>query len=262
MSVLTLLDEIENSPLVGPQELLRWMKEPFEVDRKIPQHRAILDEIDFTAKTLGSHVYKELTPLTHEFVPVSGGSFLTGTSVEVLNSTIATGTQLNTFTTTNSVQLTLPNTILPAGFFLNAGAAGKAVRATWYLRMGATATPTFTFTTRLTTTSTWAATGVSVASAALTAAAQTLHPVRVTLDIVARALTTGATGLTLAMMGWVEGGAFLASPFTYPIPTANTAFTVTLDNTVTQYLFLDVACGTSNASNLVQCEMLKHYGEN
>jgi hypothetical protein len=55
----------------------------------------------------------------------------------------------------------------------------------------------------------------------------------------------------------------LASPFAGTAPANNTAFTVTtFDNSVTQYFFLSAACGTSNAANLIQLEMLKLYGEN
>jgi hypothetical protein len=35
-----------------------------------------------------------------------------------------------------------------------------------------------------------------------------------------------------------------------------------VDNSVTQYLSLSAACGTSSGSNLIQVEMLKVYGEN
>jgi hypothetical protein len=55
-------------------------------------------------------------------------SFLTGTSSEVLYSSIATGTQLNTFTTEDNLQKTLPYVIIPAGFFFGPnGATGKSL---------------------------------------------------------------------------------------------------------------------------------------
>ena len=36
----------------------------------------------------------------------------------------------------------------------------------------------------------------------------------------------------------------------------------TLDNSTTYYLFVSAACGTSNAANLINMQMLKVYGEN
>ena len=44
-------------------------------------------------------------------------SFITGTSAEVLYNSIATGTQLNTFTAESNLQGGLQPCIIPAGFF-------------------------------------------------------------------------------------------------------------------------------------------------
>lgn len=195
---------------------------------------------------------------------IAGGSFITGTSAEVLYASITTGTQLNTFTTEDNLMKTLPACILPAGYFYNLGAAGKSIKIRAYYRVGTTTTPTMTFSTRLRTNRTWAADGVVVSSAAITLGSTvTLAPVQMDFDIVCRAIVDGATGTTLAMIGMLTGGtAFAATGGGYSMPNANTAFTVTLDNTVTQYVYLSAACGTSNAANLIQLEMIKVYGEN
>jgi hypothetical protein len=82
-------------------------------------------------------------------------SFLTGTSSEVLYSSLATGTQLNTFTTEDNLQKTLPYVIIPAGFFFGPnGATGKSLRFKAMGRLGTTGAPTFTWTARLLTSST------------------------------------------------------------------------------------------------------------
>lgn len=192
-------------------------------------------------------------------------SFLTGTSQEVLYSSVATGTQLNTFTTEDSLMKTLPYCIIPAGFFYNSqGATGKCLKVKALMRLGTTSTPTFTFTVRLLTSSTWSAAGIGFSSAAITAGSTvTLAPVELELDIIFRTLATGAAS-TIAAMGFVRAGtAFAAGGGLYSIPAANTAFTsATYDNSVTNYLFLSAACGTSNSLNLIQLEMLKVYGEN
>lgn len=191
-------------------------------------------------------------------------SFLTGTSSEVLYSSIATGTQLNTFTTEDNLMKTLPYCIIPAGFFYNtSGATGKSLRVKACGRLGTTSAPTFTWTMRLLTSSTWSAAGLAMSSAALTAGTTvTLAPWYLDAEIIMRTLATGAAS-TLAIMGEVRSPLGLASPFAGSIPASNTAFTVTtFDHSVTNYLFLSAACGTSNAANLIQLEMLKVYGEN
>lgn len=192
-------------------------------------------------------------------------SFLTGTSSELMYSSIATGTQLNTFTTEDNLQKTLPHCIIPAGFFnpVNGG-TGRALKVRAYCRVGATATPTFTLTCRLLTSTTWSAAGIAWSTAAFTAAAVTLAPLQVDFDIICRTVGTGgAANTTLAGMGMVSAGLLIgANGGTFPMPTSNTAFTATIDSSVTQYLYLSAACGTSNALNLIQLEMLKVYGEN
>jgi len=191
-------------------------------------------------------------------------SFLTGTSGEVLYSSIATGTQLNTFTTEDNLMKTLPYCIIPAGFFYNAqGATGKCLRLKACGRLGTTASPTFSMNVRLLTSSTWSAAGLTVGTGLVTAGATvTLAPWFLDMEITMRTLATGAAS-TLALMGEWRGPSALASPFAYTLPANNTAFTVTtFDHSVTNYLFLSAACNTSNILNLIQLEMMKVYGEN
>lgn len=191
-------------------------------------------------------------------------SFTTGTSAEVLYSQIATATNLNTFTTEDNLQKTLPPVIIPAGFFYNLAAAGKTLKVKARGRLGTTGAPTFTWSARLLTSTTWSAGGILLgATAALTAGTtQTLAPWCLDLDITLRTLSIAAAS-TWAAMGEVRGPLALATPFAGSIPANNTAFTgATLDNSITYYLFLSAACGTSNALNLIQLEMLKVYGEN
>ena len=191
-------------------------------------------------------------------------SFITGTSVELLYSSIATSTQLNTFTTEDNLQKTLPPVIIPAGFFYNSSAVSKSLRLRATGRLGTTSAPTFTFTLRALTSTTWSAGGISLgATAALTAGTtQTLAPFFIDVDIVCESVGIGGTTI-LRVLGQVTGPLAFASPFGGTIPANNTAFrATTYDNSVTNYLFLSAACGTSSVSNLIQLEMLKIYGEN
>lgn len=179
---------------------------------------------------------------------------------------VATGTQLNTFTTEDSLMKTLPHCIIPAGFFNPAnGGTGKSLRVKACGRLGTTGTPTFTFNIRLLTSTTWSAAGLGFASAAITAGSGvTLAPWFMDVEIICRTVGAGgASNTTLACMGEVRGGTSLAAGGgVYSIPAANTAFTGSIDSSSVQYLYLSAACGTSNASNLIQLEMIKVYGEN
>ncbi len=189
-------------------------------------------------------------------------SFLTGTSTEVLYSSVTNGTQLNTFTTEDNLQKTLPPIIIPAGFFMGPTAEGKRIRIQARGRMGVTGTPTFTISLRLLTSTTWSAAGIGFSTAALTGAAATLAPWKLDAEIVMRTMGIGAAS-TILVMGEFSAPGALASPFSGTIPAANTAFTAaTYDNSVTNYLFLSAACSASSGSNLIQVESIAVYGEN
>lgn len=192
-------------------------------------------------------------------------SYLTGTNTEVLYTSVATGTQLNTFTTEDNLQKTLPHVIIPAGFFYAAqGGTGKSLRVKALMRVGTTATPTFTYNVRLLTSTTWSAAGVAWSSAAITHGTVTLAPVELDLELICRSVGAGgAANTVIAGIGSVRAGtAFAAGGGIFSLPNANTAFTNSIDSSVTQYLYLSIACGTSSVSNLAQLEMLKVYGEN
>src|SRR5215831_225785 len=109
--------------------------------------------------------------------PLNAQSFLTGTSMELMYSSISTATQLNTFTTEDNLQKTLPPVIIPAGFFFNPGAPGKSLKIKAWGQLGTTGAPTFTWSIRLLTSTTWSAAGIAFSTAALTAGTtQTLAP--------------------------------------------------------------------------------------
>ena len=191
-------------------------------------------------------------------------SFLTGTQSEVLYASIATGTQLNAFTSEDNLQKTLPPVIIPAGYFYNLASQGKSLKIKAAGRIGTTSAPTFTWTIRLLTTVAWSAGGINLGTTgAITAGTtQTLAPWFLDCEFILRTLSTGGAS-TGALMGEVRSPLGLASPFAATIPANNTAFTsTTLDNSQTYYLYLSAACGTSNAANLIELDLLKVYGEN
>ncbi|PZR71716.1 MAG: hypothetical protein DLM66_00135 [Candidatus Dormiibacter spiritus] len=191
-------------------------------------------------------------------------SFQTGTQNEVLFSSVGASTNLATFTTEDNLQKTLAPCIIPAGFFYNNQAVGKSLRIKIAGQLGTTGAPTFTWTLRLLTSTTWSAAGIVLGvTAALTAGTtQTLAPWFLDAEVIMRNVNIGAASV-VATMGEVRSPLGLASPFAGTIPANNVAPTVsTLDNSVTYYLFLSAACGTSNALNLINTQMVKVYGEN
>lgn len=188
----------------------------------------------------------------------------TGTNTEVLYNNVGVATQLNTFTTEDNLQKTYPPVMIPAGFFLNPTAVGKNISIKAWGQLGSTGAPTFTWSIRLLTSTTWSAGGLLLgSSAALTAGTtQTLAPFTLEAEISLKTLSIGGAS-TVQVMGELRGPLAFASPFGGTIPTNNTAITLaTLDNSTTYFLFLSVACGTSNSLNLIQLTQLKVRGEN
>lgn len=191
-------------------------------------------------------------------------SFYTGTQSELLFAYHNASTNLATFTTEDSLQKTYPPVIIPAGFFFNAASTGKSLRVRAAGQLGTTSAPTFTWTVRLLTSTTWSAAGIVLGtSAALTAGTtQTLAPWFMDLEIGMRTLSVGGAS-TVVTMGEIRSPLGLATPFAGTIPANNTAVSVaTVDNSTTYYLFLSCACGTSNAANLINLQQLKVFGEN
>lgn len=190
-------------------------------------------------------------------------SFQSGTSMELMYQSIATGTQLNTFTTEDNLQKTLPHCIIPAGFF-SATNPNRAMKVKAYCRVGATGTPTFTLSLRLLTSTAWSAAGVVWSTAAIPVVASTLALLEIDFDLLCSSLGAGGgANTTLKGLGDARAGALVAAlGGVFSIPASNTSFSNTIDAAVTQYLYLSAACSASSASNLIQLEMLKVYGEN
>lgn len=262
---MDLVREIESAG-IRPMELLHALRDQrMLVPSRSTRDKAVLMEAEYVARTLGGEyargLWRELD-VAHE---PAGGSFLTGTNTELLYASVVAATSLSTFTTEDNLQKTLPHVIIPAGFFSNAVATGRSLLVRARGRLGTTGTPTFTFTSRFLTSTTWSAAGVGVSTAAITAGSGvTLAPWLLELDVTCRSVGAGgAANTVLLMLGHIQAGtAFAAGGGIYTIPAANTAFTGSIDHAATQYFYLSAACGTSNASNLVTLEMLKVFGEN
>jgi hypothetical protein len=191
----------------------------------------------------------------------------TATKPEVLYANIAQGTQLATFTTEASLMGGLLECEIPALYFLNNTSVGRTLRIRASGRLGTTTTgPTFQWFIRLFTHGTAFSAGGGIllgSSPALTAAvSQTLAPWFLDADIVMQNVNPGATS-QISTMGEVRSYKGLVSPFGGSIPDNNVNPQIsTYDRNATYDLYLSVACGTSNAANLINLQQMKLYGEN
>lgn len=186
----------------------------------------------------------------------------TGTYTELIASRTSPSTNLATFTTEDNLMKTIPAIMIPGGFWTPEN-IGRTLTVHAKGLLGTTGAPTFAWTVRLLTTTTWSAAGVAMATASLTAGtSQTLAPWTLDLDIASTACVFGATGLTLRIMGEVRSPLGLASPFAGSIPANNTTNTVTVDQSVNQFIFLSATCGTSSGSNLINIQNLRVAGLN
>jgi hypothetical protein len=165
-------------------------------------------------------------------------------------------TNLATFTTEDNLQKTYPPVILRAGTWLNAQATGKNLRIRAAGQLGTTSAPTFTWSIRLLTSTTWSAGGVLLGSTAATTAGTTVTLAGWFLDAQIGLRTLGIGGAsTVVTTGEVRGPLALASPFAASIPASNTSPAVaTVDNSTQYYLFISAACGSSNSLNLINMQ--------
>jgi len=192
----------------------------------------------------------------------------TPTKTEVLAASIASGTQLNTFTTEASLMggVLLPK--IPAGYFLSNTSVGRTLKFRAYGKMGSTTTgPNFTITPRLFThgTAFSAGGGVLLGTFAVVqmAASQTLAPFQLDLDMWMDNPNEGATS-NFTTFGLINSPKGFVSPFMATLPDNNvtTNSITTFDAWATYDLHIGVACNTSNAANLIQLFRYKFYGEN
>lgn len=200
-----------------------------------------------------------------KYPAIGGGSGVTGTWSEVLFASIADGTALNTFTAEASLLQGLnEQPVIPAFFFPTQGGVGKTLRLVARGVLGSTATPTFTFFVRIGTTSA-VVTGASLGqTAAITTGSGVTNQFwELECDIICRAAGIGTGNTTIQCAGLVYSPGF-ASPFTYSVtPAASaTVWTATMDQSVTQYIMVSAACGTSNLANTIQLKQCILLGLN
>jgi hypothetical protein len=192
-------------------------------------------------------------------------SFTSGTQTECFYAFAGAATQLASFTTEDNLQKTYPVCPLPGALFKSVGQQSSSFKIKAGGQIGfTTGSPTFLWSIRLMTGTTWSAGGVLLGATAATAAlssAVVTTPWFLEVEVTLRTLGIGATGCTAVTMGQVDSPAGLASPGTATIPSLAVAPTATLDNTAAYNLFLSCACGTSNSLNLINLQYLKVWGD-
>lgn len=149
---------------------------------------------------------------------------------------------------------------IPAQFFEQL--PFRAVSFTARGVLSTTSTPTIIFQARLGTTvgsSTLSGTSCGVTAAITTASGVTNKYWELRLDLICTVAGQGSTNATLAGAGYVMSPGGFASPFVYALEptTPDTAtWTMTIDDSVSQYFNLSVTWGTSSASNTITCKQL------
>lgn len=194
-------------------------------------------------------------------------SFITNTVVETLYASTAAGATLSTFTTEaqlNSVGTmgVLPH--LPPDFWLPSPTqVGRGIRVEANGVLGTTGTPTLTFTLRGGAAGNITTNPLLAGTAALTLAATlTAVPWKFQIDLILSAIGAAGANSTLRGQGSLRVGGIAASEWAVWGGGSSPGTVATLDTSISNYLNLNVACGTSNAANTVTLNSLRVFGLN
>ena len=196
-------------------------------------------------------------------------SALTGTLSEMIFANKADFSAFNTSASEGSLLAgTNEQPVLPALFFDGNRAYGRVVTFLARGVLGSTGTPTITFQTRLGTSSGSASlsgTSCGVSAAITTASSITNKFWELRLDLTCYTPGIGSGNTTLSGAGYVSSPGGFASPYIYALEpsTPDTAtWTITIDNSVTQYFNLSVTWSASSSSNTITCKQLFCGGPN
>lgn len=195
-------------------------------------------------------------------------SFLTGTNVETIYTSLNTGTAKNTFTSEVQINDTAGMGVqchLPPDFWLaNNGQPGRAVKIIAQGIVSSTATPTYTFTIRSgaagNTTS-----AILLGSAALTTGSSISNLYwRLEGEVVLTAIGAAGTNSTVRGIGYVISPGFTTNAGINPVygGAASPGTVATLDTSITNYINFNVACSASSASNSITLQSLEVFGLN
>lgn len=192
---------------------------------------------------------------------------LSGSLSEVIFSSVGDYTALSSFTTEANLTAGGARPILPSNFLgARQSGLGHTLKVHASGVVSSTGTPTFQWHIGIHTSTTWAA-GTHLAQTTTATTQNGISNAHWWLEAYITVSTiTGFGAITLTCNGMLWCPAGLASPFAYAMaPTIGSPATWTvgsLDSATPYYLSLAATCGTSNASNSVQCKRLVLYGLN
>lgn len=194
-------------------------------------------------------------------------SFVTGSVGECLYASTAVGATLATFTSEAQLNTTATMGVqahLPPDFWLpNQTSIGRGIKIVARGILSSTGTPTFTWTIRSGAAGS-TTTAIIAGSAALTTGSGVTNQFwEIEADIVMVTILGAGTNSTVRGVGRIISGG-LASPFMYPLwgNGASPGTVATVDTSITNFINVNAACGTSSASNSITLQQLLVYGLN
>ena len=194
-------------------------------------------------------------------------SFLTGTSTEVIYASTAAGTAKASFTTEAQINDTAGmgvQAVLPAKFwFPNRTQVGRGIMVCAWGIASSSATPTYTFTTRLGAAGNTSA-AIILGSAATTTASSVTNAAWTFRGIVVmEAIGASGNNSTVRGRGEVEGPIIASPGYTALFGGAASPGTVaTVDWSIDNFINFNVACSASSASNSITLQQLVVFGLN
>lgn len=195
-------------------------------------------------------------------------SFITGTNAEILYASIKAGSAKASFTSEVAINDTTGMGAvahLPTDFWGPgpSNAVGRAIKIVGRGIVSSTATPTYTFTTRLGTQGSTSA-AIVLGSAALTTGSGISNQFwEFEGDVVLEALGAAGANSTVRGAGQIRCGG-LASPFMYSLfgGAASPGTIATVDTSIVNYINFNVTCSANAAGNSIQLLQLIVYGLN
>lgn len=203
--------------------------------------------------------------------PITGGSFITGTSTELIYASTAAGTAKASFTTEFASLNDTPGmgnlAHVPVDFWTPANLPGKTLRIEAMGILSSTATPTYTFTTRLGAAGSTTA-AIVAGTAALTTASGAANAIwRAVANITLTTVGAAGANSTVRGLGLLDAGSngitTNAGLNLYNASASATAPTVaTVDVNIVNFINFNIACSASSASNTIQLLQLLVFGLN
>lgn len=195
-------------------------------------------------------------------------SFYTGTVVETLYSSTAAGATLSNWTTetllnstaTMGVQASIP----PNFWFPNGNQVGRGIRVTARGILSTTSSgPAYTFTLRGGATNNTGSTPILAGTASNTVAANLTNVIwEFTVDMFLQTIAAAGANSTIRSVGTLTVGGLTASAWPIWGGAASPGTVATVDTSIVNYLNLNCACSSGNASNAVTLSQLVVFGLN